>query len=114
MARRYGRAQRGARVVAAVPHGHWKTTTFLAARRHDGLSAPCVFDGAINGARFLVASAGFSLMIARRPPAAKVSAPPPAVAKVPEDAPVPKVIMPMGEPFLWMSSTVSAVAVTPA
>jgi transposase len=53
MARRYGRAQRGARLVAAVPHGHWKTTTFLAALRHDGLTAPCVFDGAINGARFL-------------------------------------------------------------
>ena len=53
MARRYGRAQRGARVVAAVPHGHWKTTTFVAALRHDGLTAPCVFDGAINGARFL-------------------------------------------------------------
>jgi transposase len=53
MARRYGRARRGTRVVAAVPHGHWKTTTFLAALRHDGLSAPCVFDGAINGARFL-------------------------------------------------------------
>jgi transposase len=53
MARRHGRARRGQRVVAAVPHGHWKTTTFLAALRHDGLSAPCVFDGAINGARFL-------------------------------------------------------------
>ena len=53
MARRHGRAQRGQRVVAAVPHGHWKTTTFLAALRHDGLTAPCVFDGAINGARFL-------------------------------------------------------------
>jgi transposase len=53
MARRYGRARRGARVVAAVPHGHWKTTTVLAALRHDGLSAPCVFDGAINGERFL-------------------------------------------------------------
>lgn len=53
MARRYGRARRGVRVVAAVPHGHWKTTTFLAALRHDGMSAPCVFDGAINGARFL-------------------------------------------------------------
>jgi transposase len=53
MARRHGRAQRGQRVVAAVPHGHWKTTTFLAALRHDGLAAPCVFDGAINGARFL-------------------------------------------------------------
>jgi transposase len=53
MARRYGRARRGRRLVAAVPHGHWKTTTFLAALRHDGLTAPCVFDGAINGARFL-------------------------------------------------------------
>ena len=46
MTRRYGRARRGRRVVAAVPHGHWKTTTFVAALRHDGLSAPCVFDGA--------------------------------------------------------------------
>jgi hypothetical protein len=53
MARRHGRARRGQRVVAAVPHGHWKTTTFLAALRHDGITAPCVFDGAINGARFL-------------------------------------------------------------
>ena len=40
-------------MVAAVPHGHWKTTTVIAALRHDGLSAPCVFDGALNGARFL-------------------------------------------------------------
>jgi transposase len=53
LARRYGRARRGHRVVAAVPHGHWKTTTLVAALRHDGLTAPCVFDGAINGARFL-------------------------------------------------------------
>ena len=53
MARRYGRARRGRRVVAAVPHGHWKTTTFLAALRHDRITAPCVFDGAINGERFL-------------------------------------------------------------
>ena len=52
MARRHGRARRGQRLVAAVPHGHWKTTTFVAALRHDGISAPCVFDGAINGARF--------------------------------------------------------------
>ena len=52
MARRYGRARRGHRVVGAVPYGHWKTTTFIAALRHDGLTAPCVFDGAINGARF--------------------------------------------------------------
>jgi transposase len=53
MARRYGRARRGQRVVAAVPHGHWKTTTFIAALRHDALTAPCVFDGAINAVRFL-------------------------------------------------------------
>ena len=53
MARRYGRARRGARVVGAVPHGHWKTTTLVAALRSDGLSAPWVFDGAINGARCL-------------------------------------------------------------
>jgi transposase len=52
MARRHGRARRGQRLVAAVPHGHWKTTTFLAALRHDGIVAPCVFDGAINGERF--------------------------------------------------------------
>jgi hypothetical protein len=53
MARRYGRARRDARVVGAGPHGHWKTTTVIAALRHDRLTAPCVFDGAINGARFL-------------------------------------------------------------
>jgi transposase len=53
MARRHGRVRRGQRLVAAVPHGHWKTTTFLAALRHDRISAPCVFDGAINGERFL-------------------------------------------------------------
>ncbi len=52
MARRYGRAPRGRRLVARVPHGHWKTTTFLAALRHDGLSAPCVFDGPIDGDSF--------------------------------------------------------------
>ena len=52
MARRYGRSPRGQRLVASVPHGHWKTSTFLAALRHDGLTAPCVLDGAINGAAF--------------------------------------------------------------
>jgi transposase len=53
MTRRYGRQQRGRRLVAAVPHGHWKTTTFVAALRVDGLTAPLVVDGAINGALFL-------------------------------------------------------------
>jgi transposase len=47
-----GRALRGERLIAKVPHGHWKTTTFLAALRTSGLSAPLVVDGAINGAVF--------------------------------------------------------------
>jgi transposase len=38
--------------VAKVPHGHWKTTTFLAALRHDGRCAPLVIDGAITGDLF--------------------------------------------------------------
>lgn len=53
MARRYGRARRGQRLVGSVPHGHWKTTTFVAALRHDEITAPCVFDGPMNGASFL-------------------------------------------------------------
>jgi DDE superfamily endonuclease len=52
MTRRYGRAKRGHRLVAAVPHGHWKTTTFVGALRCDGLTAPLVVDGAINGELF--------------------------------------------------------------
>ena len=53
MTRRYGRAKCGHRLVAAVPHGHWKTTTFVGALRCDGLTAPLVIDGAINGELFL-------------------------------------------------------------
>ena len=53
MTRLWGRARKGERLVAAVPHGHWKTTTFLAALRSTGLTAPLVVDGAINGAVFL-------------------------------------------------------------
>lgn len=53
MTRRHGRAPRGARLVAAVPHGHWKTTTFIGALRSDGLTAPAVIDGAVNGEAFL-------------------------------------------------------------
>ena len=48
----YGRAEIGKRVIDYVPHGHWKTTTFLAALRHDGLTAPLAIDGAINGKIF--------------------------------------------------------------
>jgi transposase len=53
MTRTHGRAPRGERLVAAVPHGHWKTMTFVAGLRRSGIIAPCVFDGPINGALFL-------------------------------------------------------------
>jgi transposase len=53
MARTYGRCPKGTRLRANVPYGHWKTLTFLAALRHDRIDAPCVFDGPINGERFL-------------------------------------------------------------
>jgi transposase len=53
MTRPRGRAPLGERRVAAGPFGHWKTTTFLAAQRHDGLAAPLVIDGALNGPLFL-------------------------------------------------------------
>ena len=45
MTRRYGWSDKGKRCVSAVPHGHWKTTTFLAGLRHDSLTAPLVVDG---------------------------------------------------------------------
>jgi len=53
MTRSHGRAPRGERLVDYVPHGHWKTTTFLAALRIGGITAPLVVDGAINGDIFL-------------------------------------------------------------
>ncbi len=72
MAPRYGRGPRGQRIDGIAPpstacwpssfheaddwllanHGHWKTSTFVAALRHDRITAPCVFDGPINGAAF--------------------------------------------------------------
>lgn len=53
LVRLYGRAPRGQRLVAPVPHGHWMTTTFVAALRHNEITAPCVFDGPMDGASFL-------------------------------------------------------------
>lgn len=53
MTRIRGRAPKGTRLVEHVPHGHWKTTTFLAGIRTDGWLAPLVVDGAINGKTFL-------------------------------------------------------------
>lgn len=53
MARLRGRAKRGERCRAAIPHGHWKTSTFTAGLRLDGLAAPMLLDGAMNGPAFL-------------------------------------------------------------
>tara|TARA_R110000868_G_scaffold45566_1_gene151135 strand:- start:52 stop:618 length:567 start_codon:yes stop_codon:yes gene_type:complete len=53
MARLYGRAAKGERCRASVPHGHWKTTTFTGALRLSGMTAPMVLDGPMNGAAFL-------------------------------------------------------------
>ena len=53
MARLRGRAPRGERCRAAVPHGHWKTTTFVGALRLNGMTAPMVLDGPMNGPAFL-------------------------------------------------------------
>jgi transposase len=47
-----GWAPKGKRLRAHAPHGHWRTLTFLGALRCDRLSAPCVFDGPINGQSF--------------------------------------------------------------
>ena len=52
MTRRGGRSPRGTRLVAKVPHGRWRTLTFLAALRCDRIEAPCVIDGPINGTSF--------------------------------------------------------------
>ncbi len=52
MARRHGRAPRGQRLRVGVPHGHWKTTTFVAGLRLDGIAAPFVLDGPINRTAF--------------------------------------------------------------
>lgn len=53
MARLRGRATRGERCRAPIPHGHWKTTTFVGALRLSGMTAPMTLDGAMNGPAFL-------------------------------------------------------------
>ena len=52
MTRLYGWGPKGERVIDRVPHGHWKTTTFVAALRLGGLFAPLVVDGPLNGELF--------------------------------------------------------------
>jgi transposase len=53
MTRLYGWGPTDRRVVDAVPHGHWKTTTFVVGLRLTGLFAPMVVDGAVNGELFV-------------------------------------------------------------
>jgi transposase len=52
MARRYGRSPCGERLVAAVPQGHWKTTTVIAGLKQSGIVAPLVLDGPMTGPAF--------------------------------------------------------------
>ena len=52
LTRRYGRGAADQRLVAAVPHGHWRTTTFVAGLRQAGIVAPLVLDGPMTGAAF--------------------------------------------------------------
>jgi transposase len=53
MARLRGRCPKGERLFASIPHGHWRTTTFVAGLRLGGLDAPMVIDGPMNGETFL-------------------------------------------------------------
>src|SRR6516225_6271139 len=53
MVRLSGRCPRGERLVGCVPQGHWKTLTFVASLRRNGMTAPCVIDGSMSGKTFL-------------------------------------------------------------
>jgi transposase len=53
MARSWGRSRRGTRCLGAIPHGHWKTTTFVGGLRLGGMTAPMVLDGPMDGPAFL-------------------------------------------------------------
>ena len=53
MARRYGHSPRGKRLDGPIPHGHWKSTTFVGGLTTRGFVAPYVLDGAMNGTIFL-------------------------------------------------------------
>src|SRR5690606_27266390 len=52
MTRTHGWETKGEPLIDKVPHGHWKTLTFIAGLKHDGIVAPCVLDGPINGISF--------------------------------------------------------------
>jgi hypothetical protein len=52
MTRTHGWCTKGEPLIDKVPHGHWKTLTFIAGLRHDGIVAPCVLERPINGESF--------------------------------------------------------------
>ena len=52
MARHYGRSPRGQRCLSALPHGHWQTSTFVAALRYDHSDAPFLVEGPMDGEAF--------------------------------------------------------------
>ena len=52
-----GWAARGTRLIGKAPFGHWNTMTFIAALRHDAITAPWVIDGPINGDIFQIGRA---------------------------------------------------------
>jgi transposase len=52
MARLYGRSPRGCRCLGTLPHGHWQTSTFIAALRHDCIDAPFLVEGSMDGEVF--------------------------------------------------------------
>lgn len=54
LARLYGRSQRGQRCLSAVPQGHWQTSTFIAALRHEQIDAPFLVEGPVDAEIFLV------------------------------------------------------------
>ena len=66
MTRLHGRCAVGQRLVATVRHGHWKTLTFVAGLRCDGVIAPCVFDRPINAISFLAWVVQFLVPTLRR------------------------------------------------
>src|SRR5262249_20661515 len=53
MVRLSSRCPRGDRLIGRVPQGHWKTITFVAALRRNGMRAPCTVDGSMSGSKFL-------------------------------------------------------------
>ena len=67
MARTRGRPPRGERLRAAIPHGHWKTTTLVAGLRNSGMVAPPVLDGPITPIHKLAANVASAVAIADPP-----------------------------------------------